>query len=63
MLELVLIVARRASTLDDEDETLSEDACRVVIEVLTAFSAASTLLELDESDKLEVHNVESVVLV
>jgi hypothetical protein len=63
LLELVFIVARRASTLDDDDETLKDDAWKVEIELFAALSAASTLLELDESDKLDVRNVEMVVFV
>lgn len=54
LLELVLSVANAASRLDDEELRLRDEACEAAIEAFVALSAASTLLELDESDRLEV---------
>lgn len=63
LFELVLIVASAAPTLDDDCDTLKEDACSPDIEVFTAFRAASTLLELDERERLDVPSAERVVFV
>ena len=53
-----MIVVRSVSTLDEEDDRPSDDVCRVESEVLTTVSAASTLLELDDSERLDVRLVE-----
>ena len=54
LLELVLIAAKTASRLEDEDDRLREEVCEAAIEAFVALSAVSILLELDESERLEV---------
>lgn len=63
LLELALRLVRMASTLEEDDERLSEDAWRVEIAALAVLSAVSTLLELDDSDRLDVRIVVRLVLV
>jgi hypothetical protein len=54
LLELVLIAAKVASRLEDDDDRLRDDVCEAAIEVFVPLSAASMLLELEESERLEV---------
>jgi hypothetical protein len=63
LLELVLSAERTASKLEEDDDRLSEDVCSVEIDALVVLSAASTLLELDDNDRLDARIVVRVVLV
>ncbi len=60
--ELALRVKRLASTLDEDDERLREDAWSEEIELFLVLRAASTLLELEDSERLDALVADSVAL-